>query len=315
MVEASEGQEFIVKSRPPLFVSAQLSFLALVIVFAACSSQPNPTVAAAPPLGENRTAQAHTSPRLYVLDCGTLRFADVAMFGLTNEETAVRELAVPCYLIDHPKGLLLWDTGLPSALAGTQTFTEVSEGVAALYPKSLSAQLGELGWATSDIDKIAFSHLHFDHAGSANLFTQSQLLIQRDEYVAAFEEADQFVGIFDPAQYGKLADARRRVLTGDHDVFGDDSVHIIAAPGHTPGHQVLLVRLAGQGSILLSGDLYHFQFNREQRRVPAFNFDAELSQKSMSKVEALLEQEQATFWLQHDKRLFDSLRHSPAYYD
>lgn len=305
-------------SRPPAanLHLASLLFCAVgLALLGGCSTQTTSSPATPAPLGENRSAQAHTGPRLYVLDCGSLRFADVASFGLTNEETPVRDLAVPCYLIDHPKGRLLWDAGLPSGLAGTTTFVPLREGIEAIYPRSLSAQLMELGLAPADIDKIALSHMHFDHVGSANLFAGSQLLIQRDEYVAAFEHPDQFDGVFDPSQYDKLADARRRVLNGDHDVFGDDTVRIVAAAGHTPGHQVLLVRLANQGPVVLSGDLYHFQFNRTHRRVPTFNFDAQLSQQSMTSIEALLKQEQATLWLQHDKQLFDALRHAPAYYD
>jgi len=287
-------------------------------VLAGCtglSSNSSRSAAKPPPLGENRSSQAHNGPRLYVLDCGSITFADVALFGLTNEETSVRELAVPCYLIDHPEGRLLWDTGLPASLAGSSEPQTIREGVSATYPRSLASQLDELGLKPADIDKIALSHMHFDHVGSANLFAQSQLLIQRDEYVAAFEQADQFKGVFDPALYEKLVDARRRVLNGDYDVFGDGSVRIIAAPGHTPGHQVLFVELENEGPTVLSGDLYHFQFNRTHQRVPSFNFDAELTRGAMVKVEALLEKEQAKLWLQHNKALFDSLRHSPAYYD
>ena len=268
-----------------------------------------------PPLGENRSAQAHLGPRLYVLDCGTLRFADVAVFGLTNDETSVRELAVPCYLIDHPAGRLLWDTGLPTQLGGNPEPQTLAAGMTATYPRSLRRQLSELSLATGDIDKLALSHMHFDHAGGANLFAASELLIQRAEYVAAFEQADQFEGIFDPVLYGELANSRHQLLDGDHDVFGDGSVRIVSAPGHTPGHQVLHLRLANTGSIVLSGDLYHFQFSRQHQRIPTFNFDPEQTRHSMAWVEALVEREQAQFWLQHDKRLFDAQRHSPAYYD
>ena len=268
------------------------------------------------PLGVNSDASAHSSPRLYVLDCGSITFDSVAPFGLTDTETAVRELVVPCYLIDHPDGKLLWDAGLPAAMAGNSEPVPMPGGGGFMtYKRSLLDQLAALGLTPKDIDKVAFSHMHFDHTGSANLFTASQLLIQQTEFTAAFEEPEKFEGVFIPELYIELAQARRRILNGDHDVFGDGSVQIISAPGHTPGHQVLLLKLAASGPLVLSGDLYHFRFSRENRRTPVFNHSAETTLTSMERVEALVTKEDARFWIQHDKALYDTLRRAPAYYD
>ena len=288
-----------------------VTLLMLVIGLIGCASSSPAT-----PLGSNSQSDAHTGPRLYVLNCGSFLIDDVAAFGLSNEETSVRELIVPCYLIDHPEGKLLWDAGLPAALAGNPEPIAVP-GLAGkvIYARSLKDQLADLGLEPGDVDKVAFSHMHFDHTGSANLFSGSQLLIQQTEFDAAFENAADFEGVFVPDLYSELANARRRVLNGDHDVFGDGSVQIISAPGHTPGHQVLYLELANTGPLILSGDLYHFRFSRENRRTPVFNYNAASTLKAMDKVEALVESANAQFWIQHDKVLFDSLRHSPAYYD
>ena len=286
--------------------------LALAMGLSACTDNPPREV----PLGTNSEAAAHNSARLYVLDCGSIRFDSVVPFGLADDETPVRELVVPCYLIDHPDGKLLWDAGLPAALAGNSTPIPMPGGGGTIvYARSLADQLGDLGLKPADINKVAFSHMHFDHTGSANLFTASQLLIQQAEFTAAFEEAEKFEGVFEPALYADMAEARRRILNGDHDVFGDGSVQIISAPGHTPGHQVLLLQLANFGPLILSGDLYHFRFSREHRRTPVFNYSAETTLTSMDRVEALIEKENAQFWIQHDKALYDTLRLSPAYYD
>ena len=268
------------------------------------------------PLGSNAEPAAHTSPRLYVLDCGAIQFPEVSAFGLTNEETSVRELVVPCYLIHHPNGTLLWDAGLPASLAGNSNPVPMPGGGGMVtYDRSLEAQLKDLGFTTQEIDKVAFSHMHFDHTGSANLFTNSQLLIQQTEFTAAFEEAGKFKDVFVPELYSALANARRRILNGDHDVFGDGSVQIISAPGHTPGHQVLQLKLNNSGPLILSGDLYHFRFSRENRRTPVFNFNAEQTLQSMDKVEALAKELGAEFWIQHDAALYKTLRRAPAYYD
>ena len=155
--------------------------------------------------------------------------------------------------------------------------------------------------------------MHFDHVGSANLFSGSTLLIQETEYKAAF--GDELISVFDPSLYSDLADSEVKLLEGDHDVFGDGSVTIVSAPGHTAGHQVLLVRLTNFGPLVLSGDLYHFEASRRLRRTPDFNFDKQQTLESMDKVEALLEQTGAVFWIEHNKALADTLNLAPAFYD
>lgn len=256
-------------------------------------------------------AMASDSLELTVFDCGSLTFADISAFSVANDETPVRELFVPCYLIRHPDGLLLWDAGLPINIVG-QGDVSPQEGLTMRYDQSITDQLGLIDVDVSDIDLVAFSHMHWDHVGAANLFSESALLIQQTEYQAAF--VDQGNPIFQPDLYMGLADSNMQILEGDHDVFDDGTVQIISAPGHTPGHQVLLLKLEESGALVLSGDLYHFRKSRELRRVPTFNTNAEDSLASMDKVEALLERENATLWIEHDKALADTLRKAPASY-
>ena len=250
--------------------------------------------------------------RLYVFDCGLIGAADISMFNLSNDETPVRELFVPCYLIEHPEGRLVWDAGLPLAMAGAGRI-EQDGGVYMDYERSLIDQLADMDLTPGDIDKVAFSHMHYDHVGAANAFTESTLLIQDTEYEAAFVNVTN--PVFQPDLYADLKDSDMERLSGDHDVFGDGSVMIVSAPGHTPGHQVLLVKLANTGPLLLSGDLYHFQMSRKLRRAPVFNTNAEQTLRSMDKVEALIESESATLWIEHEKALADTLNMAPAYYD
>jgi glyoxylase-like metal-dependent hydrolase (beta-lactamase superfamily II) len=250
--------------------------------------------------------------KLYVFDCGLIGFSDISMFSLSNDETPVRELFVPCYLIEHPEGRLVWDAGLPLAMAG-QGRIEEEEGVYMTYEQGFDAQLAELGLTPADIELIAFSHMHYDHVGAANIFTSSTLLIQDREYTAAFEDPDN--PYFQPEHYMGIAGNERQLLSGDHDVFGDGRVVLISAPGHTPGHQVLLLRLENAGPLMLSGDLYHFSKSRELRRAPEFNVDAEQTFESMDKVEALLAKEGATLWIEHEQALADTLNLAPAFYD
>ncbi|MGE0624509.1 MAG: N-acyl homoserine lactonase family protein [Pseudomonadales bacterium] len=249
--------------------------------------------------------------RLYVFDCGVIGVNDVGPFSLTGDETPVRDLIVPCYLIEHPAGRMVWDAGLPLDMAGKGRLEEATGYHE--YERSFPDQLADMKLSPADIDLVAFSHMHYDHVGAANVFTESKLLIQDTEYAAAFgENVNPF---FVPELYAGIAGNERLLLSGDHDVFGDGSVVIISAPGHTPGHQALLLRLPNTGNVVLSGDLYHFRASRALRRAPTFNSDAEETFRSMDKVEALLVAENATLWIEHDKALADTLKLAPAYYD
>lgn len=101
----------------------------------------------------------------------------------------------------------------------------------------------------------------------------------------------------------------------DKDLFGDGSVTILSTPGHTPGHQSLLVHLNKMGNVVLSGDVVHFQSNWDNRRVPGFNFDKALSIASMQKIARILADKHAQLWINHDKPSSDLRRHSPEFYD
>jgi len=262
--------------------------------------------------GEMSEPEALVDLRLYVFDCGMLRLETVEDFSVANDETDIRDLSVPCYVIEHEKGRLLWDGGLPSATADTDGWQ--GEGILLQLDRTLADQLADINLNMSSFDLMAFSHMHFDHVGVANEVQGAKLIIQKAEYDAAFADPVTLPGA-DPALYNKLKDAEKLFITGDHDVFGDGRVRILSAPGHTPGHQVLFIDLANTGPIVLSGDLYHFALSRTDRRVPSFNVDAEATLASMDRVEAFLEEEGATLWIEHELALFETLNKSPEYYD
>jgi len=90
-------------------------------------------------------------------------------------------------------------------------------------------------------------------------------------------------------------------------------VRVISAPGHTPGHQVLLVRLPKRGPVLLAGDLYHYPEERAKGILPTFEFNADQSRAARAKVEALLKQTGAELWIEHDMATHATLPKSPAY--
>jgi N-acyl homoserine lactone hydrolase len=255
--------------------------------------------------------QVQAGPKLYVFDCGLIELGDLKMFNLAAEESPVRQLFVPCYLVEHPRGRLLFDGGLPKTVADSPGAVAI-EGGSLVYDRWIVDQLAEMGLSPADIDLAAYSHLHFDHAGAANHFVESEVLMQRAEWDAAFSDNATFV---DTALFDGLKKARITLIEGDHDVFGDGTVRLLFAPGHTPGHQLLMLRLEHTGPVLISGDLYHTRANRKLRRVPTFNDDVEQTLQSMEQVEALLSETGANLWIAHDKALAESLNKAPRFYD
>lgn len=254
-------------------------------------------------------------PKLYVFDCGRIRLVSVEAFNLKETDTDVRELSAPCYVVDHPKGQLLWDAGLPSEFA--QAGGPVTRnGVTNLLNETLVSQMTRmgLGFDMGSLEYVAFSHIHWDHVGASSDVTSGTWLVQQGDYDAAHAEDNLGVPAVQPELLVSIKKRPTQVLNGDHDVFGDGTVQLIAAEGHTPGHQVLLVDLVETGPVMLSGDLYHFQFSRGNRVVPLFNVDAERTLQSMDKIEALVAVTGADFWLQHDASLFDSQRKAPEFY-
>jgi glyoxylase-like metal-dependent hydrolase (beta-lactamase superfamily II) len=228
--------------------------------------------------------------RLYALDCGRANFPNVDMFADDGSLVGQsRELVDPCFLIRHPDGDLIWDTGFPDAVADMPNGLDLPDmGTRVTMSAKLADQLAQLGLAPADVEFVSFSHAHGDHTGNGNLFAASTWIVDADERAYMFrEEARADAQSF--SAYNQLENAETQLIEGDaeHDVFGDGSVRIIQAPGHTPGHAVLLVTLANAGPVLLTGDMWHLAESRERRLVPRFNVDRAQTIASMDKVEAL----------------------------
>jgi N-acyl homoserine lactone hydrolase len=255
-----------------------------------------------------------TTPRLYVLDCGTVEVKDISVFSPGVDVGKKKTLTDSCYLVVHPKGTLMWDTGFSDELAALPDGKKVEENFHVRLKKPVAAQLKEAGYAPEAINFLGLSHMHFDHIGNVGLFPKATLLMQKEEYESAFgPDAAKFGN--DAKNYPTLAANPAQQLTADHDVFGDGTVVIKRAPGHTPGHQMLFLKLKKTGNVMLSGDLAHFTKNWEHKRVPSFNFDKEMSVKAMEEAEAFIKANKAKFWIQHDLEQNAKLKHAPKYYE
>src|SRR5271163_2059665 len=226
------------------------------------------------------------SLRLYVFNCGSLDISDPERFRFKKEELATTNLSVPCFLIVHPKGTLMWDVGAvpdsalkpgeKSALEGYATITE-----------TLKSQLEKIGYEPSDIEYLAFSHYHYDHIANANQFANATWLVRKVERDAMF--APKPPDRVNPANYSALKNSKTIIIpSDDYDLFGDGTVVMKLAPGHTPGHQVLFLKLKKTGPVVLSGDLYHYPEERSLNRLPVAEFNKEQTAASRAELEVFL---------------------------
>ena len=262
------------------------------------------------------------SLRLYVFDCGTLDVADTGRFRLKREEVTTDKLSVACYLVAHPKGTLIWDTGAvpdsavaPGGVATRQRL--VLPGSQERYvtiARTLKAQLAETGYAPDAITYLALSHYHYDHTANSNDYAGATWLVRQVEHDAMF--AAKLPDLVQPSSYNALRTSRTTIIKSEeHDVFGDGTVVLKLAPGHTPGHQVLLVKLAKTGAVVLSGDLYHYPQERTLKRVPTFESDEAQTVAARSAIDAFLRKNRAQLWIQHDFEANAKLKKAPGFYE
>ena len=266
-------------------------------------------------------APAPSTVRLYVLDGGVLE-SDPARYRLTPRDVATTQLSVASLLIVHPRGVLMWDSGaVPDGewkAGGTavkhQLVLPNKEVRIVTLQKTHASQLTAIGYTPAMVTHVALSHYHWDHTANANAFAGATWLVpkaERDEMFAA-----KPFGNVRPDTYNALKGSRTVIVTADeHDVFGDGRVIIKRAPGHTPGHQVLYVRLDRTGGVVLSGDLYHYEEERTLGRLPTFEFNEEQTRAARASVDAFLKKTGATLWIQHHLPAHTALRKAPAYYD
>ena len=245
--------------------------------------------------------------RLYVLDCGQGHAQDQSRWSPGVNVGKPLDLSDNCYLLHHAQGWLLWDTGIPDAVAAMPDGQKPDDPRSVHWkrPKTLASQLEQISVKPADIKFVAISHTHGDHIGNVELVPQAMLLVQKAEY--------EWPGPNNAPRFKPEHPVTK--LEGDYDVFKDGSVMILSTPGHTPGHQSLLVKLPKTGAVVLSGDAVHFQSNWENRGVPANNVDKDKTLASMQRLADVLGREKAQLWINHDKAQRDTLKLAPAYYE
>ena len=250
------------------------------------------------------------SVKLFALTCGRLS-GDLGYLMEGGEGRA--DLPIPAYLIEHPKGTALFDTGMhpdcqhdPAARVGTRT--------AGLFSfdfrpgEEISTRLEAIDRDPAKIDVIVNSHFHFDHVGGNALIPNAVMVVQKREWEAGMDPDIAAQRGFNRADF----DLGHKVIQadGEHDLFGDGSVVCLPTYGHTPGHQSLKVRLASR-DVVLAADACYFCRTLRERRLPQRVYDRQAMLASLDKL-ARFETAGARIFFGHDGEFWKGVPQAPT---
>ncbi len=217
------------------------------------------------------------------------------------------DLPVPSWLIEHPDGVALFDTGLHIDLqSGPDRLGRLAPAFRPLFEpgQELGARLEAVGVRPTDVTHMIFSHLHFDHAGGTAEVPDARIVIQRAEWESAKHPKLIEAGVYNPDDFDLGHDVHQ--VEGAHDVFGDGRVTCVPTPGHTAGHQALRLEL-DSGPVVLTGDCVYFARFLDTMTVPAFGFDTDLQLESMATLKHLRDHDGCHLLFGHDDAQFAAL--------
>jgi glyoxylase-like metal-dependent hydrolase (beta-lactamase superfamily II) len=251
--------------------------------------------------------------RLYVLDTGLIESSDFSMWSPSVGPGVERAMTVRSYLVVHPEGTLIWDTGIADEMARLPDGRRIADTIVFKVPRTLRSQLDALGVDPRTVGHLGLSHLHVDHVGNLELFPDATVLLHEAEYAAGFSPDAEALTLI-PETYAALDRGRVRTVADGHDLFGDGSVVTVPLVGHTPGHQGLLVELPDTGPVLLAGDIAYSAADYAQSAVREGNVDIEASRRSIERAKTLERERGATVWLHHDLEGQRHVRTAPSSY-
>lgn len=218
---------------------------------------------------------------LYALQNGFIGFERSGLFYGDRSPDRI-QIPVTCYLIRAADTTILFDTGLsPRAVPGlvrTDPLARFDDADLLVH------RLDSVGLEPNDVDIVVLSHLHFDHAGGADLFRSSELVVQQDEYAYAHYPATFFASFYYRKNFD-LPGYRWRLLDGDAELL--PGVTVLRSDGHTPGHQSLLVELPGSPPVILAGDCCYWQRSIDEEVPPGVVWDPTRAMHSIKRLKTI----------------------------
>jgi N-acyl homoserine lactone hydrolase len=248
--------------------------------------------------------------KLYAMTCGTLTGALANLMEGGEGEVI---LPIPAYLIEHPKGTVLFDSGMhpdcqrdPAGRAGAR----IGEWFKFDYHPGdeVSARLAAIGRDPAKIDILINSHLHFDHVGGNALIPNATVVVQKPEWDAGMDPDMAALRGFNRRDFD--LGHQVKTIAGEHDLFGDGSLVLFPTYGHTPGHQSLKLKLES-GDVVLAADACYFCRTLQERRLPVRVHDREAMHRSLDAL-ARLQAAGARIFFGHDSEFWKTVPQGPT---
>jgi glyoxylase-like metal-dependent hydrolase (beta-lactamase superfamily II) len=255
--------------------------------------------------------------RLYNMICGGI---DISATSVDPGADPAERVVVPvhCHLIEHPEGIVLYDTGMSPDAIGDHVWywgRPIAGRIAPVYKREETVmwRLGDLGYRTDQVEIVVNSHLHLDHAGCNRFFAKASFPVHPAELAAARAQEGVKGEAYTAADWKHPLSYVERI--GDYDLFGDGAVRVISTPGHSAGHQSLAVRLANTGTVILTGDCCNQRWVFDRIEPPASSWERREHIASIKKLRALHEAEGGLVLVSHDPAQVREEKIAPAYYD
>lgn len=225
--------------------------------------------------------------------------------------TGTLTIPVPTYVVQHPRGVVLVDTGIaPEAVDDPEgTYGALADHLGLDYGAALRVdhQLEAIGFTTDDITHVIITHAHFDHTGAMKLFPRARFYIGAPDLPYAYWPMPAASAFFRTADLEACRGFDWYPLTGDCDLFGDGSIEVLSMPGHTPGNSSVLVRLS-HGNILLTGDTVHVPEALQGDLPMPSDYSTLDAVNSIRRMKQVAEASDARIIIQHDANDLRELR-------
>jgi glyoxylase-like metal-dependent hydrolase (beta-lactamase superfamily II) len=265
-------------------------------------------------------AESPAGMRLYVFTSGSLGGFPKGALQIGGQGN-IDWAPVSFYVIKHPKGNVLFDTG-----NNDKTITDAEGhwgplakgfGLKMTPQDAIDVQLGKIGLKPDDIKYVVLGHMHLDHGGNMGKFPNATFVIQNDELKAAWWPDVGYSVYYIPDDFKDSKKYNIIRLSGNLDLFSDRSVQVVRAPGHTPGSQFAVVRMPKTGSVILTSDVVYLKENLEKNLIPPIpgTWNPGSMYESYQRVRLYRDAEGASIFFGHDPEVFKATKHAPEYYE
>jgi len=250
--------------------------------------------------------------QVFSMPVGFLEF-DSKLFFPDDKVGKQITIPVPSYLITHPKGNVVFDTGVHCTCIedAKGRLGEVADSFAprAQPGEEIVSQLAKFSLTPKDITYVANSHFHFDHAGGNEFFPTSTFLVQKNELEASKDPELAEKSFFDPQDYNHPLEYK--AIDGEFDIFGDGALVLFPTFGHTPGHQSLRIQVAKGTELVVTADACYTKRNMDENMLPSIAYDTDEMYRSLATLRHMRDRKGSTVIYGHDADQWQQMRHAP----